>query len=112
MSSLYETIEDTIIPVIRYETALTLRDRYHLKQQEIAKKLEITQAEVSKYLNNKSESMNRKIEELKDSIAANKELFAKYAKALVEGNSTNQLCTICQKLGNFKCRLVDLSSKM
>ncbi|MGC8547451.1 MAG: helix-turn-helix domain-containing protein [Candidatus Micrarchaeia archaeon] len=108
MPSRYELANNEIIPVIRLELANELRNRYKLKQQQIAKKLEITQAEVSKYINQKSASLSKKIEKLKEKLEANRDLINNYAELLTKRDEGSSICELCQKLGGFNCPLSKL----
>jgi len=45
----YEIVSKSTLPAIRAMVARRLREKYHLTQQQIAAKLEVTQASVSNY---------------------------------------------------------------
>ncbi|MGC8628701.1 MAG: transcriptional regulator [Candidatus Micrarchaeia archaeon] len=105
MVSKYELANDLLLPVIRFEVANLLRETYKLKEKEIASRLNITQAAVSKYINGKSGNIAQKIDRIKKQLEANRQMFAKYAENLAANKIKNerQMCELCQKIGGFTC---------
>ena len=49
----FDDIMKLSIPAVRYALSFILKEKYNIRQQEIANKLGITQAAVNKYLNKK-----------------------------------------------------------
>ncbi len=99
MKSVYEMAYIQILPAIRKEIANRLR-AYGMKETEIAKRLNITQAAVSKYLKEKQEVNEKLAEKLREHKAAIEE----YVEGLL-GNKSPALCALCQKIGGFSCQL-------
>lgn len=107
MRSQYEIADKIIIPAIRQELIKRLREKYSLKEQEIAAKLELTQAAVSKYLNGKLGSVSPKTEEIRQELMAKEKEIDELAQSLASGKEAGrQICILCQSLGKFSCSLV------
>jgi predicted transcriptional regulator len=95
------------IPATRASIAKILVNKYNFSQPEIALKLGITQAAVSKYLNGKYSNKIKKLESMKfvrkisfdlaNSIAEKKEAKIEFTK---------ELCKYCKIFGKkFKCEI-------
>ncbi len=102
MTSAYETGEKEILPAVRYALIQELSDRYHQKEEQIAKELGITQAAISKYLNGK---ISDKVKGISDKL--DRKLIDIYAKKIAEGDQSMVnacICTVCNKLNDFGCK--------
>jgi predicted transcriptional regulator len=101
-----EVVIKYFIPAIRANTAKTLASKYNFSQLEIASKLGITQAAVSKYLNGKYSSEIKRLENKKFLKKLSLNLaysIARQKKAKIE--FAKEFCKIC-KLSirkNFRC---------
>jgi hypothetical protein len=87
-----ETIVWDILPNIRSELAKKLSEK-GLSQKEIAKKLDITQAAVSQYVNKKR---GYGVEFKRDAVSAIEKLVEDMIKGDV--NLTPRICEICMKV--------------
>jgi len=105
MPSTYERASTELLPIIRMELAKELSSKYKLKQERIATLLGVTQAAVSKYLNDKSSAIKKKADSIRSAINANATAFHAYAGMLAKNDNKNVICELCQKLGNFSCQI-------
>jgi len=91
-----EDITKIILPAVRINMAEQMRDKYHMKQQEIASRLGVAQVAVSKYLNGR---YSRPVGELKERINARGLVDDIAAKAAGTQNTSaingmiNELCS-------------------
>ena len=102
MSNEYERAAKEVIPAIRSAIAKELKNKYKIKEEEIAKYLGIAQAAVSKYISGKYSKKVLAIEEMLD-----KKMIENYAGRIFkkeEGSVDMCLCTICNKMNPFGCR--------
>ncbi len=102
MSIGYERAAKEIIPAIRSAIAKELKNKYKIKEEEIAKYLGIAQAAVSKYISGKYSKKVSEIEEMLD-----KKMIEHYAGRIFkneEGSVDACVCTICNKMNPFDCR--------
>ena len=93
MTTNYEIAYGRIIPAFRRAVAREMSSHYHMTQQEIAKRLGITQAAVSKYLSSRKG-------------AANSTEVINFIEASIKGNhsaSRGALCRACQTERKFDC---------
>ena len=96
MPTNYEIAYSRIIPAFRRAVAREMSSHYHLKQAEIAERLGITQAAVSKYLSSKKNATESKE-------------VASFIKASIKGDhdaSRGALCRACQAERKFDCALM------
>ncbi|MGC8675914.1 MAG: transcriptional regulator [Candidatus Micrarchaeia archaeon] len=106
MPSKFESVSDNLLPVIRLEVSNELRRKYKMKERDIAERLGITQAAVSKYLSGKSKTIANKARQLRERIEANREALHAYAESLSRGdNAAGAFCELCQSFGGFSCAL-------
>ena len=99
----YGRADKEIIPAARLFIATVLKKRYNMTEQEIADRLGVAQAAVSKYLNGKS---SRRISEIKETIMKD-ERFNFYIERIYEKKEHYVelcICTICRALTNAECR--------
>jgi predicted transcriptional regulator len=95
MQTNYEIAYGKIIPEFRRAVAREMHAHYHMKQSDIAKRLGITQAAVSKYLNSGVVKESKQYKEV-----------ATFIKASLEGNEKlgrQALCKACQTSRKFDC---------
>jgi predicted transcriptional regulator len=98
----YARATNEIIPAVRSMIAKELHERYQMKEQEIAKYLDVAQAAVSKYLNGE---YSKKIKEIEAKI--DKSAIDAYISKIVQGKKeyVNMcVCTICHKENEFGCK--------
>ena len=90
----YEIAYGRIIPAFRRAVAREMADRYHMTQTEIAKRLGITQAAVSKYLSSAG------------SATASGREVTRFIEASMRGDrhvGREVLCRACQTSRKFDC---------
>ena len=75
----YEKADKEIIPAARLFIATVLKKRYNMTEQDIADRLGVAQAAVSKYLNGKSSA---RIAEIKETIMKDENLHSALVSAL------------------------------
>ncbi len=103
MMTEYESILKGFLPALRSRVAAELNVNYGLKQTEIAMLLEVTQAEVSKYLNGtqpKSGSFTMQLDDAE---------VKKMAKMVLEHNdyeAQRVACRLCPKGSASKCSIM------
>jgi predicted transcriptional regulator len=93
MPTNYDIAYGKIIPAFRRAVAKEMSAHYHLKQAEIAKRLGITQAAVSKYLSS-------------GKAAASSKEVSRFIKASIKGDHNagrGALCRACQAERKFDC---------
>jgi predicted transcriptional regulator len=99
------------IPATRASIAKILANKYNFSQLEIALKLGITQAAVSKYLNGKYSNEIKRLENKKflKSLSLNlANSIAKQKEAKIE--FTKEVCRFCKIFGKkFKCEISQAS---
>ncbi len=103
MMTEYESILKGFLPALRSRVAAELNASYGLKQTEIAALLEITQAEVSKYLNGTQPKGGRFTMQLDDAEVK------KMAKLVLERNdyeAQKVACGLCPKGSVSKCSIM------
>ena len=96
MPTNYEIAYGKIIPAFRRAVAREMSMHYHLKQADIAKRLGITQAAVSKYLSS-------------GKTATNSKEVVKFIEASIKGDhdaTRGALCRACQAEREFDCALM------
>lgn len=97
----YERASKEIIPAVRVMIARELKERYNLREEDIAERLEVAQAAISKYLSGKySERMQRVIDQI------DRSRIDKYMPAILKGErfSVNScICSVCKTLNDFGC---------
>ncbi|MEM0201510.1 MAG: HTH domain-containing protein [Candidatus Micrarchaeaceae archaeon] len=103
MESSYEIATKKIVPVVRGMLILELKNKYHKTEEEIAKKLGITQAAISKRLktlNDESIKNNEYYEKI------DRKMFEDYTRLIAEGNETVEkcICSVCMSLNDFGCK--------
>ena len=99
----YEKADKEIIPAARLFIATVLKKRYNMTEQDIADRLGVAQAAVSKYLNGKSSA---RIAEIKETIMKD-ERFNYYIEMIHEKKEHYVelcICTICRVLTDAECR--------
>ncbi len=98
----YSRATRVIIPAARSVIARELRQRYGLTEQEIAARLGVAQAAVSKYLSGR---YSREIKEVEGRVET--QWIATKVGMLAQGRdeyANAAICTICKKENNFECR--------
>jgi predicted transcriptional regulator len=94
MQTNYEIAYGKIIPAFRRAVAREMSSHYHLKQADIARRLGITQAAVSKYLHSNKAMHTHKHE------------VSSFIEASLKGDSSAEresLCKACQTGRKFDC---------
>ncbi len=103
MMTEYESILKGFLPVLRSRIAAELNVNYGLRQTEIAKLLEITQAEVSKYLNGEQPKNDG------FTILLSNARVKKIAKLILEHNDYEAqriACRLCPKGSVSNCAIM------
>lgn len=98
----YEKAYKEIIPAARAALIIELKKKYDLKEEAISGYMGMTQAAISKYLN---EKYSEKLKELIEKI--DRSTIEAYAEKVVNGseNAVNvYLCTVCSAMNDFNCR--------
>lgn len=93
MQSNYEIAYGRIIPAFRRAVAREMYTHYHLKQADIAKRLGITQAAVSKYISSPVK-------------AGSDKFVTDFVKASIDGHvhkARESMCKACQSARKFDC---------
>lgn len=96
MTTNYEIAYGRVIPAFRRAVAREMSSHYHMTQTEIARRLGITQAAVSKYLSSGK------------AATGSKEII-RFIEASMKGNhdaSRGALCRACQAERKFDCALM------
>ncbi len=100
-STEYERTLREVMPVIKASAAMMMTKDYGMKQQRIAKLLEVTQAAVSKYLNGEMAVPDRKLD-------AN--MVKGFVDSLLHGDkigAQRYKCMLCQTYDKqFECNLM------
>ena len=102
MSSHFERATNEIVPAVRAIIAKELSGKYKMKEEEIARMLNVAQAAVSKYI---SDKYSDRIKEIEASI--DKSLISGYIEKMAQGRAEYAnvcMCTICRVLNQFNCR--------
>lgn len=102
MDNGYERATKEIIPAIRTLIARELKERYGMKETEIAQRLSVAQAAVSKYLHGR---YSNRIKMTLDSI--DRSYIDKYIGKIAEGKEayTNMcICSVCNAMNKFGCK--------
>lgn len=101
MASGYEIAAKEVIPAVRTLIARELKERYGMKEVDIAQRLSVAQAAVSKYLAGKYSARVREI---------TRRIDMKYVDAYIgkiaEGKTEYAnmcICTVCKHLNDFGC---------
>jgi predicted transcriptional regulator len=99
MTNEYNYVTKTFLPALKSRVAKLLYLKYKFNQQEIAGLLDITQAEVSKYLSDKNaySKSSIKFDEMK------LEELAKNIKNKKEYRAQKLICSICPKGSKSEC---------
>jgi predicted transcriptional regulator len=98
----YARATNEILPAVRAIIAKELKYRYEMKEQEIARYLDVAQAAVSKYIN---DNYSEKIKEIEAKIDKTK--IEAYIAKIAQGKKefTNIcICTVCHKENFFDCK--------
>lgn len=107
MASKYEVTAEEYVPAARSIIAHTLIEKYHISEVEVARRMGVAQAAVSKYMTGKySERLKRKMEELNEKIKGNKQLFDSYIKNVASGSDERAnmcVCALCGMANGFSC---------
>ena len=94
MPTNYEIAYGRIIPAFRRAVAREMSNHYHMTQAEIARRLGITQAAVSKYLSSKKAALGSRGD------------VTRFIEASIKNNhdaSRGALCRACQTERKFDC---------
>ncbi|EET89629.1 MAG: hypothetical protein LVQ97_01680 [Candidatus Micrarchaeales archaeon] len=102
MTNEYNYVTKTFLPALKSRVAKLLYLEYDFNQQEIAGLLDITQAEVSKYLSNKNSYSKIPIKFDKIKL----EELAKNIKNKNEYRAQKMICSICPKGSKSKCMIM------
>ena len=103
MKPFCEIIVQEILPALRALIAKELLETHKLTQQEVAKKLGISQAAVSQYRREMRGFKTKLLEKDKEVIKNIEDLAAKIASDDVDTiSSTDQCCLICKTVRNKK----------
>lgn len=107
MESSYETATKKIVPVVRGMLILELKNKYNKTEEEIAKKLGITQAAISKRLKTLNSESIKNNEYYK---RIDMKMFENYSRLIAEGNETAEkcICAVCMSLNDFGCKFSSL----
>jgi len=101
-----ETMIKQLLPALRVGVTKELAEKYNLNQVEIASKLGITQAAVSKYLSDRYAQNIKEIENKK----AVKENSKKIARLIVKEKSNKKqiigaICEACKEVLESECKI-------
>ena len=102
MASGFERATKEIIPAVRVVIAKELSERYKMKEEEIARMLNVAQAAVSKYI---SDKYSDQIKEVVAKIDRN--ALSAYIEKMAQGRGEYAnicICTVCSMLNPFNCR--------
>lgn len=99
MANEYSYVTKTFLPALKSRVAKLLYAEYNLKQQEIASLLDITQAEISKYISGKNSYSKSRIKFDDTKL----EELAKNIKNKNEYRAQKLICSICPKGSKSKC---------
>ncbi|MDE1822920.1 MAG: hypothetical protein KGI00_05405 [Candidatus Micrarchaeota archaeon] len=102
MASGYERATKEIIPAVRMLIAKELKEKYGMREVEIAERLSVAQAAVSKYLAGKYSERVKAITSKIDMKCVDK-YISKIAEGK-EGYANMCICTVCKHLNEFGCR--------
>ena len=108
MISDYERANEEIVPAARLLLIKELKKRYNMKEKDIADRLGIAQAAVSKYLNNKC---SEKITRIASKIDA--KYLDMYIAKVHEGGTIAAdmyICSVCKALNDFGCKFANTPS--
>ncbi|MDE1851182.1 MAG: hypothetical protein KGH69_00645 [Candidatus Micrarchaeota archaeon] len=102
MANGYEIAAKEVIPAVRALIAKELKEKYGMKEVDIAQRLSVAQAAVSKYLAGR---YSAKVKALRDRI--DMKYIDAYISKIAEGkeNYANMcICTVCKHLNDFGCK--------
>ncbi|MGC8479059.1 MAG: hypothetical protein ACP5M9_00075 [Candidatus Micrarchaeia archaeon] len=101
MPSNYENATKKIVPLVRGILILELKNKYNQTEEEIAKKLGVTQAAISKRLR----TLKSDIEKNTYYKEIDKTLIESYAKKIVDGKESADrcICAACKSINDFGC---------
>ncbi len=107
MPSKYETISEETVPAAKSIIARALVLKHNMNETDVAKRLGVAQAAISKYITEKySDSLKEKVEEIEGKIQGQRELIDDYIKKISEGKEEYVnvcICTICGVANNIAC---------
>ncbi len=107
MASKYEITADGYVPAARSLIAHALIEKYHMSEVEVAKRIGVAQAAISKYMTGKySEKLKETMKELGERIDANRELVDDYVKDVASGKDEDAnacVCALCSMANGFSC---------
>jgi hypothetical protein len=99
MSILCEAVAKQLIPAIRIRSARQLYNNYNFNQKEIAAKLGITQAAVSKYLSGRYTEEIKNLEKDKIVVKISDEIVKAIIKKTFNKSSFERtICKFCDKM--------------
>jgi predicted transcriptional regulator len=99
MSILCEVVAKQLIPAIRIKTAKQLYNKYNFNQEEIAKKLGLTQAAISKYLSGNYTQEIKNLEKDKIVVKISDEIVKEINKKTFNKSSFEKIiCKFCNKM--------------
>ncbi|MEM5766576.1 MAG: helix-turn-helix domain-containing protein [Candidatus Aenigmatarchaeota archaeon] len=97
-----EVVVKKIIPAVRVRVAKQLYKKYNFSQEEIANKLNLTQAAISKYLSGKYTEEIRKLERSENVKNISEEIVkAILYKSFRKINFEKIFCGYCSKIGGY-----------
>jgi len=97
-----EIIARKILPVLRAKVAQNLSKEYGLQQNEVSKKLGVTQAAVSFYLSKSRGANVSLIRKFPEINATAKEMADALQKGGTQKRMREYLCELCRKIKNKK----------
>lgn len=106
MPSKYEAASEGTVPAARSIIAKMLVEKYNLNETQVAAYLDVTQAAISNYLHEKSDSIKSRIAKMEKKVEESRKLVDSYIKNVAEGKKEYAsvcICTLCEKSNKFKC---------
>ncbi len=100
MQTMYEVATNEIVPAIRSYIAKEL-NRRGMSEEKIAQLLNVAQAAISKYIN---EKYSEKVKEIEKRIDG--PMMDAYIKKIISGDKAYVsacICSVCQSLSSFDC---------
>ncbi len=107
ITSKYVVVADETVPAARVIIAKTLVGKHKLSESEVAKRLGVAQAAVSKYVNGKySPKITKRMKSIERNLGKNKGTIDSYIEKIAEGHNEYVpvcICTICVLEKDIHC---------
>ncbi len=102
MENGYERAAREVVPAVRYVLIKRLKNKYNMREEEIARHLGITQAATSKYVSGKRSTRIKRTAGKIDT-----DIIEKYTESIKDDGEHAVkmcLCAVCNTLNDFGCR--------